>query len=68
MLIFSFVSAPKGYYVPPERHKQYYQLPQENQPISQADQQPQQGRKGSSLFPSPFPSNVNVLWVRMKVQ
>ena len=59
-MIFSTVCSPQGYYIAPERYKQYYQKSQDEQPISQAAQQPQQGRKGSSILQTPFPGNVYV--------
>lgn len=61
MLMCSTVSSPEGYYIPPERYKKYYQQSQDNQPIPQADQQPQQGRKGSSLFQTLFLANVGAM-------
>jgi len=60
VLIFSAVSSPKGCYIPPEHNKQYYQQSQDKKPIPQAVQQPQQGRKGSSLIQTPFLGNLNV--------
>jgi len=59
-MVFCTASSPQGYYIAPERYKQYYQQSQDEQPISQAAQQPQQGRKGSSTLQTPFPGDFFV--------